>query len=135
MPDPLPALLCLSPERWPYGFALLAFFAATCALLRAALMLEALFSRLTHLALSLLAVLPAFVTAGVLVHAAATYPARAWTNLAVALGVYVAWGAGILAPRLVRPDVHSHLGSTVRWLAAGACVTFPVGAIAAIAFR
>ncbi len=123
-------LVALAPWCWQEGAVLLGFLAATCALLRSALLLEAVLSRVAHAVVCALTLLPAVVLTGVLVFAASQHPARGWLNLGVAVAVYGAWYAGGLAPRLVRPDAELDL----RWMVVGACVTFPVGVVAAFVF-
>ena len=124
-------LLALSPTHWAQGTVLLAFLVSTAALLRIALTLEALLSRVVDALLCALAVLPAVALAAVLVFAASRYPERAWKNLALAALVYAAWYGGSALARLARPDADS---DDARWIALGACITFPAGVLAALAF-
>ena len=131
MPDGrLVDLLALHPGCWVHGALLLGFLSAACALVRSALLLEAVLSRVVHVLVCVLTVLPPLVMAAVLVFAAAQTPARAWSNLGVAVAVLGAWALGGLASRLVRPDADVD----PRLWVVGACITLPVGVVAALAF-
>jgi hypothetical protein len=131
MPDGrLLDLLALHPGCWVHGAILLGFLSAACALLRSALLLEAVLSRSVHAVVCVLTVLPPVVMGLVLVLAASQNAARAWLNLGVAAAVLGAWALGGLAPRLVRPDADVD----PRWWVVGACITFPAGIVAAFAF-
>ncbi len=130
MPEPrLVDLFALSPTHWAQCTALLAAFASSCALLRTALMLEAVLSRGVRLAIRVLSILPSPVVAAVLVLSAARYPTRAWMNLGLATIVLMAWYAGALLPRLVRPDVDR---DDTRSVLLGACIALATGLVAAL---
>jgi hypothetical protein len=124
-------LVALSPKLWVDGAILLAALALAMALLRSALMLEDVLSPLVRAIVVALSILPGVAVSAVLVLAAARHPERAWQNLGVAAIVHAAWSAGGMLPRLVRPDVDR---DDARWVVLGACITFPVGVAAALAF-
>jgi hypothetical protein len=132
MPDGgLLALLALSPSHWLHGTVLLAFAAALVGLVRHALMLEAVLARAAHQAIVALAVLPGVAIGAVLVFAAVRHPERAWPNLGIGAILLGAWYAGGMLGRVVRPDLDT---DDARWVALGACIALPVGALAALAF-
>jgi hypothetical protein len=124
-------LIFLAPAGWHHGALLLSFFCVVCYLLRIALMLEGVRSAFVHAVVCTLTLLPAIVLAIVLLFAARAYPTRAWMNLAIAFGIYVAWYLGGAITRLVRPDAE---GGDLGWITMGALITFPVGAVAALIF-
>ncbi len=125
-------VLSLAPAVAPHSFALLAFMCVVSYLLRTVALIEAPLSRVVHATACVLTLLPAFVLAAVLWFAASRHPDRAWINLGLAAGVYVFWWAGGAITRAARVDTE---GGDIGWLTMGACVTFPVGLIAALVYR
>lgn len=127
--DTLPDVLSLAPGSVADAMVLLGAFCAACYLTRIALMVHAPASVAVHMTVCTLTLLPAIVLAAVLVYAAVEHPGRAWSNLVVAAGLYVAWWAGGAVTRLARPDTE---GGDIGWLTMGALITFPVGLVAAL---
>jgi hypothetical protein len=125
----LPEMLALGPGQVWHGAVLLGAFCAVCYLLRTALMVQAPASVAVHMVVCTLTLLPAIVLAGVLVWADVRHPDRAWLNLGVAAALSLPWWLGGAITRLARPDTE---GGDIGWLAMGALITFPVGAVAAL---
>jgi len=122
-------LLSLAPGATGHAMVLCSFLFFCTYLLRTAAMSEGTRSRLVHMLVCVLTLLPAVLLAAMLVLGAARFPERAWLNLAVAALLYVPWYAGGRITRLARPDTE---GADVGWLAMGALITFPVGLAAAV---
>lgn len=123
-------LLSLAPGTLVHAIAMLSFLFVCSYLLRTACMIERPRSVLIHMLVCILTLLPAIALAAILVWAAHRHPDRVWINLGVAALLYLPWYLGGAMTRLARRDTE---GGDLGWLAMGACITFPVGLIAALA--
>ncbi|MCG8405943.1 MAG: hypothetical protein MI923_12175 [Phycisphaerales bacterium] len=122
-------LISLAPSRLGYSITLLAFLFMVNYLLRTAYMNTGTCSRLVHMLVCTLTLLPAICLAFILFLAAYRHPDRAWINLAIAAALYLPWALGGAITRFARAETE---GADVGWLTMGALITFPAGLIAAV---
>jgi hypothetical protein len=124
--------MSLPPDRLGPALVMLASMMVVCELTRIALCTEHTTSRVAHVIVCMLTFpFQSILLAVVLVHAASTYPGRAWINLGIALGAYALWFVVGQSTKLVRrPSEGADLG----FMCVGALITFPVGGVAALVY-
>ncbi len=124
-------LMSLPPEQIWASFAFLAALVFLNDMVRTALMVEFTRSVINHVIIDVLTLLPAFFVGFVLVYSAYSYPDRKWINLAMAVGLYIAWYLGGQITVLARRDTEA---ADIGWMAMGSLITVPCGLLALILF-
>ncbi len=125
-------LISLSPQHLWASLIFLTALALLNDLIRTALMVEYTRSAVTHVIVSILTLLPAFLLGFILLYDGYRYPERAWLNLGLAVALYFPWILGGILTKISRRDTE---GTDLGWILQGLMfVTIPWGILAVIIF-
>ncbi len=132
--EPLLALLrilALGPGDTIAALAVISVIFFLNEFLKTSLMIEYTSSRLAHVGINVMTLLPAVLLAVVLLYAGYVHPARIGTSFLVCVAAFVPWYVAAALTRLGRRDSE---GADVGFMCVGLAVVVAAGIVAAILF-